>query len=388
MKVSKLGFLVVTLFILFSFLGRIFFPFGDEPDWIIRASGVMFGDHPFWSPYLWFNNLILSFSTDSSACEIIAGPKSVWGYVPLACNEEWIQSVYRWLITIFIMLPLLFIIIFREGFIKGMAILGFNRTPIEWNRRIDAVALSIIMPGMLYYLGVLAIEQLYLIVAIYIFLFWGFALPIVLIFILLVSIDFGNSIVVLFFIFSLMFFGYIRKRLGNVFFYGFALLLIIFALSVGYILLDLIMQLSFLGGDNRLEQKVTSIFNSLDGSEYGDKYPIILRPVITFMSFIFMTPSGLKVPLLYIVYFIAFLFITYKVFKGEDRENQVYWLTSIVVILFFVLLFPTYGNAKYYIFMFPFFVYVALDYFKRLSILTLFSFSSLFVFLNLILYRL
>jgi len=385
---SKFGLLLVFIFILLSLLGRFLFPFGDEPDWEMRVSWLLNGVHPFWSPYLWFHGLISSFQTDTSLCTVEAGAKSVWGFIPSDCNEDLLQSVYRWLLTVFICFPLLLIITFRNAFIRAMNTLRLRRTRGEWNKRLDAIALSLIFPGMLYYLGVFAGEHFYVVAALYLFLFSSFAIPIIFLLIIISSIDFGNSLVAIFFVLTLTYFNLVSRKNSKFYLYGSAFLLVIFALFIGYSFLNLITQLSFLVSDSLLIGKAESMYSSLEDGYYVTKYPVLLRPAITFMAFIFLTPSGLKIPLLYIFYAVAFLYIFYKTYKSNNMQIQVFLLTSIVTILFFVFLFPTYANAKYYIFMFPFIVYVALNHFTKNKIFGTFLLSSLFVFLNLILFRL
>ena len=145
-------------------------------------------------------------------------------------------------------------------------------------------------------------------------------------------------------------------------------------------------QLDFL--PDKFLSKVEAISNSFNNSELLTKYPVFLRPVITFMTFVFMTPAGIKVPLMYILFGLFTLILSLKVFKSRNDNIDIFWFTPMSIILFFTFIFPTYANAKYYIFMMPFFVYAALGYYSRKSILILFCFSSVFVFLSLIMYRL
>ncbi|MBD3842186.1 MAG: hypothetical protein IE909_09925 [Campylobacterales bacterium] len=199
-RLSKFGLVIVLSFIFISLAARVLFPFADEPDWTVRAPGVLFGDHPVWSPYYIFRNWFNTLFIDQSVCAVQASPMSLWAYIPYQCNENFEQIIIRWLLTLFALIPMLLIVVFRRAFIGFMTIFKVRLSFDEWNHRIDALALSLLFPGMLFYLGVLAEEQLYLIVALYIFLFWGFWILISSLLVILLSIDFGNSLVAIFFV--------------------------------------------------------------------------------------------------------------------------------------------------------------------------------------------
>jgi hypothetical protein len=383
-RVSYFGLISVVSFIILAFIGRIVFPFGDEPDWIVRAPQVLFDEHPIWSPYSLFSSWFNLLDIDASRCQVNAGALSLWAYIPQACSESFSQVVVRWFTMVFVLLPLILILIFRWGFIQAMNLLNVKLSSLEWNLRIDTLGISLVFPGMLFYLGVLAEEQLFLVGALYIFLFWGFWKVIFVLLIFLLAIDFGNSIVAIFYVLSMLFFIKLRNVSRNLFFLGISLF-VFFALFVDYRILEFFIQLDFLPED--FNAKSESMFNAFDGSELLTKYPILLRPVVTFISFIFMTPSGVKVPLLYIVYFLLFSFISMRTLRIECAKLDLYWFVPLAVIVFFVFLFPTYANAKYYIFMMPFFIYVALRLYDRAKVLLISSSSSLFVFLSLLMYR-
>ena len=385
MRSSNFGIFIVLSFILISFFTRFFFPFADEPDWTVRAPNVIFSDHPFWSPYFIFHNWLSGFNIDHTQCEVQASPMGLSAFIPSHCTENLYQGLIRWVLELFILIPMFSIIIFRRAFISSISVLGVRLSFNEWNNRIDALALSLLFPGMVYYLGVLATEQLSLSVSLYIFLFWGFWVLLSGLVILLISIDFGNSVVVIFFILTLWFLTYVRE-LGRGF-YLFAITIGIgFAYFVGFEFLELFLNMNILTGD--LEQKSESIASALNGSELLTKYPIILRPIITFMSFVFLTPSGVKVPLLYLLFIMFIFLITLKVIQKKDKKFDYFWFSPFCIIVFFAFLLPTYSNAKYYIFILPFLIYVSIFFYHKRSVFLLFMGANAFVLLHLLLYRL
>jgi hypothetical protein len=382
-KISKFGLQSTLIIIVLIFIGRFLFPFGDEPDWSVRAPQLLFGEHPIWSPYYLFSEWFNYLDINASRCQINAGALSLWATISASCSDGLIQIIIRWITTLIILSPMFLIIMFRRQFIKFANTFNLKLSDKEWNLRIDSLAISMILPGMIYYLGVLSLEQLHLSVALYIFLFWGFWLPILGFLAILFSIDFGNSMVVLAFVSLMILFTRIRRLNRTWFFLG-LLSLISFAWIFDYHLLELL-HLDFL--PDILLSKSESIINSYNTSDLLTKYPVYLRPVITIMTSVFFTPSGIKVPLLYILFVFFTLILSLKALQSRNGNIEIFWFVPISIVLFFIFIFPTYVNAKYYIFMIPFFVYVALMYYSRKSIFILFSFSSFFVFLSLIMYR-
>ena len=384
-RTSHFGLITVFSFVFLYFIARLLFPFADEPDWTVRAPYVLFGEHLIWSPYYLFSEWFNYLDINESRCQIDAGAFSLWATISSSCSDGLIQVIIRWTTTLIILSPMFFIVIFRGWFIKFSNTFNLKLSDKEWNLRIDSLAISMIFPGVIYYLGVLSVEQLHLAVALYIFLFWGFWLPILGLFTILLSIDFGNSIVALSFILLMIIFTRIRQLKRTWFFLG-LIFLILFAWISGYQLLDMFTQLDFL--PDKFLSKSKAMSDAFNTSELLTKYPVFLRPVITFMTFVFMTPAGIKVPLMYILFGLFTLILSLKVFKSRNSNIEIFWFVPMSIILFFTFLFPTYANAKYYIFMMPFFIYATLRYYSRKSILILFLFSSFFVFLSLIMYRL
>ncbi|WP_129534676.1 hypothetical protein [Chryseobacterium sp. 3008163] len=64
MYISKFGFKLVVLFIVFCLLGRFLFPYGDEPDIMVRGPELI-EETGFWNLYKYFpeyvNNIDYSF---------------------------------------------------------------------------------------------------------------------------------------------------------------------------------------------------------------------------------------------------------------------------------------------------------------------------------------
>jgi hypothetical protein len=385
LRLSKFGLLIVLSFILISLIARVLLPFADEPDWSFTALNILLGDHPIWSPYYIFRNWLDTLLIDS-ACEPRAqgSPAKSWIHTSHECSENFEQVLLRWIITLFILTPMFLIIVFRLTFIRFMNVLHIRLSFDEWKHRIDALALSLLLPGMLFNLGNLSVEQLHLVVALYIFLFWSFWFLISSLFLIMLSIDFGNSLVAFFFFGALWFFTHLRI-LGRWLFFLFIILLVCVPYFFRIEFLDAILNNSFITGE--FEEKLLAMKKALYQDDILIKYPVFLRPIITYMSFIFLTPAGVKVTLLYVLFSLTFVWVTLKVIANRDSKADVFWFIPVAVIVFFIFLFPAYANAKYYIFMLPFLIYVSLLFFNKMNIFLFFMAANAFVFLHLLLFR-
>ncbi len=384
--ISGFGLVSSLLFIIFGFIGRILFPFGDEPDFTVRAPRVIFGEHPFWSPYYMFHD-ILSKLNPIFLCKIDSSPTSFWSYIGANCTESIEQILIRLFITIVIVLPLLYAITFRKSFVTIMRFINFKLTIEEWNKRLDTLSIVILFPSILYYLGIFAEEQFTLLLSLFIFLFLGSLFLVSIIIFLIMSIDLGNSIVVLTFVLFSYSFILLSKKISL----KFSILcmggVVLFAFIIGFSFLTYLENISFLAS------KAEAMYNK--GLKFENKYPVILRPIITFMTSIFMTPSGVKIVLLYLFYGPILIWIIYKTnilrrkFNSKDfNKKYILFFSVFTTILFFVFLFSDYSFGKYYVFMVPFIFIVILDIFKKIRILQFLVITNVILYLHLILYRL
>lgn len=383
--ISGFGLISSFLFIIFSFVSRILFPFGDEPDFTVRAPRVIFGEYPFWSPYYIFHD-ILSKLNPISLCKIDSSPTSFWSYIETNCTESIEQILIRLFITIIIVLPLLYAITFRKSFVTIMRFINFKLPINEWNNRLDTLSITILFPSILYYLGIFAEEQFTLLLSLFIFLFWGSLFLIYVIIFLIMSIDLGNSIVVLTFVLFSYSFILLSKKISLKFSILCMIGVVLFAFIIGFSFLTYLENISFLAS------KAEAMYNK--GLKFENKYPVILRPIITFMTSIFMTPSGIKVGLLYLFYGPMLIWIIYKInvlrknLNSKDfNKKYILFFSVFTTILFFVFLFPDYSFGKYYVFMIPFLFIVILDMFKKIRILQFFIITNVILYLHLILYR-
>ncbi|KJY84159.1 hypothetical protein TW81_05005 [Vibrio galatheae] len=256
---------------------------------------------------------------------------------------------------------------------------------VDVRHRMHSLALSLIFPGAIYYLGVFAEEQFSLIVSLLCFMYWKRKLLILFLIAIVLLLDFGSGLVVASFFSMALFYTFVNKRLG----FGNACLIMLIQVvccyAIGFSILEYTKSISFLAN------KSEAILLALESKVLIDKYPLVLRPIITFMSFVFYTPAFLKVPVVYVIVGIACLFSLFKTYmkrgsiSGNDfLESLLLSVISISFIVSFVFLFPSYANAKYYIFLLPFVICPLLYIYDNYLLLLFFVTLNIFVFLHVI----
>ena len=379
-------------------------------------------------------------------CQIDAPLTYFDANVSPACHEDYISVVIRLIILIIIISPLLVMLIFKDFFKKFFLLIKFNKNiNTDLDNRVNSLSLSLIIPSLIYALGFLSIEQTVLIVSLLIFLFYN-TLIIVPLLLYLLLIDLGNFTVVFLFILisytNFYLYKYFRIRTIILFNFIFVIISYYFGLKVFDILfyiLNLVVSEPVARFDfNSLDLEYIKLSNTYNpgaeineishsyNTEFGlstetpilqqfisklinmefqmrtsgeyEKYPIILRPIITYLSSIYFPPSLLKLPILHIfsafIVIFAFLKLIFNPTKIQKILNQddIFLITNLIsvftCILTFVLLFPIYANAKYYLFLFPFIISVILKLFKLRDVfLVIFSMNVLLLF-NITLYHL
>ncbi|NRP37548.1 hypothetical protein XMA121_000133 [Marinobacterium sp. xm-a-121] len=389
-SVSRSGISVVVFFLLFVFLFRALVPVGDEPDWNVRTNELLDEKYPLWFPYNWTFAVSGFFDTDSRGCEINASPMSFWGSISESCFDGFEQVAKRSLITIFVVSPFLLLLIFRGFFAPLLLSMNKAMSRYEYQLRLNSLGNCLVFPGVIYYLGLLSVEQFFLAASFAVFLLWGNFLIVGFLLWMLFAIDFGNAMVVTVFVLLVLGLQFSIRRIGLslTFFVATGILSVVY--FVGFRLLTVFFDdpNAVLAG-TVVAGKAEAIYEAMALGGYREKYPAILRPIISFMSGVFMTPTGLKSIFAYIVAVIGLyaLFLrTLKRLGGIDEECRAklgsFLTAPLLLILFFTFLIPTYANAKYYIFALPFLMYVAVSVFGSRSVFMFNIALSLSVALN------
>ncbi|AOT09694.1 hypothetical protein [Pseudoalteromonas luteoviolacea] len=357
------SFLCAVLFVILSGAYRAVLPFGDEPDFDVRAQQLVLGEHSIWSPYNWFSSLYSQMQY-SSFCKIEATATSPSADIDeMSCTEQFEQRVIRWLLMLFLCIPLIISSVFYL----------FKEERADDFERNCVLATSLVFPGVIYYLGVFSIEQLTLITSLLCFVFWRHKTILFCLISIVLLLDFGNGIVVLLFVAMLIFYSYIHKQFGLKFCVYMMFGQVVLCYVIGYSILG------YTQGFAPLAEKSQSMYRLLESGGLVEKYPVILRPIITYMTLIFFTPAYLKAPIVYAIFGCACLFMGRRIYrtlqekKVEQYEKIVLQsMVAITLIVSFVFFFPNYANGKYYVFLIPFIIYPLFFVVHRIRLLSFF----------------
>lgn len=413
--------LFIFLYIIFRYLS----PFGYEPDFWIRAPEYiqLNGAIKVNNLFIYNHNIpiiseIIRNLNINSICNIesvrlnfkdhlISGtnensPLSFFQKIDhKTCTQSLEQIFLRTLLLILLTLPFWIIFFMKNNFFK---VLKFFSKNIEYNlfsKNIDSIILSFFFSGMLYYIGVIAYEQLTLLIALTLIFFYR-SILIIIPLLLILFIDFGNSFLLL----SVFTLAYIFTFIFYKFKYKYFLFLIFSLIIISCIFsFDLlkIFQIDFISRHMPyfFSNYIYSIYNHHYIESLNQSYPLFVRPIIFFMTFVYWTPGNIKIILSYL--FIGFLFFhffikynyelsIFKIFKvsnltQKDLFHQIFTNNLIISILIIILILPMYCNAKYYIFVLPFIIRTLLNYYSRNHILLIFLVLSLINFSHLLIYR-
>ena len=393
---------IVFLIFIFSLLSvRVLTPFGDEPDFTIRALELVAGEYPAWLPYNIFQSMLSTFDLDRNSiytnCLVISSPTDIFSYIGDGCRESNWQIAKRIFITFFIISPVFFL--YLSNSLRSFVFKFYRGSKPSLEYRVDILAHSLLFPGLIYYISVLSVEQFSLSLSFYLFLFFNNFILSSLILILILSVDIGNGFVVLIFLTVFYFQRALAVTFGKFFSLTFLFLLVLIALYVG---VDIIKYASIIP---QLSEKVDGIYAKSLISDFQNKYPIFFRPFVAFMTGTFMTPSGIKVlPAYFLV--LAFILTFWRRTKYEKRTggtgylkfgqnydyNDVLKIKSasaafIITTIALIFIIPDYSNAKYYVFIIPFLIGSAGTVFSRGEILSFMILMNFLTVLVLMIYR-
>jgi hypothetical protein len=382
-------------FFIFLFIGRFLYPLGDEPDFFLKASKVIKNIDSYNGPlnrntdiYSYFRFLFNNLS-ENVHCTIKSSPMSLFAQIDYkTCSDNFNNSLIRFFLSSCYLLLIIVPFYFDKSYFLLKKI-GINLSFQEWNLKREILSLSIIFPSMIYYLGILSNEQVTLALSLLLFLFrQSIHLSTALIFIILL-IDVGSGLMVLFYyVFISIILYFYRYFYYWLFFFLFSFLIIFF--FKGDLFNFISNYIPYIG----------EIFSKSENfsKDVKEKYPIILRPVITYLSFIFLTPAKIKIIPLYIIfsfYLILFFLKTFKKISINNKinsknkfyfQNTLIFFSSIYFIISIVVLMPPYAFAKYYIFITPFFLYSIISVYDFKKICKFFVLCNILVFLNLLIY--
>lgn len=398
---SQKSILIFLLFVFLSLLYLILIPFGDEPDFWIRARDYVknYDDYEeWWLPFLNLKPLkLLDFLTSKlnhiSQCHVGQNPLEIFTYVdPHKCTQTDKQIFLRLFIN---SLLILFVLIFIN-LLKSSPV---NRILNISQNKFDNFIISLLFPSYIYFQNLMSNEQIVYLFSIILFLTWERKIISTIIILFITLIDFGSSLFLIFLFISYNILLLINNNRKEV---SFKILIIcisgiILAYIASYYFLRIFIDYNFFFFSSTINRFLTDIYNHHHYHGFIDKYPILLRPVITYFSFIFFTPGYLKSYILIILSLFFFLHLGYRIYKlrktssDEDlliiNENIFNIFIILSCILVFIFLLPAYSNFKYYILLVPFVISSMNIIYSNMNILLILFCSNIFILSNLILYR-
>ena len=186
---------IFYFFVIFSFLYLTLIPFGDEPDFWIRARDYVKNYDNYkewWSPFLNLKPLkFLDFFTSKlnyiSNCHVGHNPLEVFTYVdPNKCTQSDKQIFFRLFINSSIILVLLLFL----NLIRKFSVIS--------EYKLEIFLISILFPSYIYYQNLMSNEQLVYLSSFILFLTWEKRIISLLIIFFIALIDFGSSLFIIF----------------------------------------------------------------------------------------------------------------------------------------------------------------------------------------------
>jgi hypothetical protein len=353
-RLSKIGFYSVVLFIIFSFIFKILLPFGDEPDFAVKAYGIKFGESL--SALSLFPEDVAAALDLNTSCSIDSTPFSLTSSISgSGCNETIGQGTLRLIVTLITFSPILFALIFRNFFINHFYSQDASQQRMMARIRMDGLTVAIPFSGFIYYAGLLSNEQITLMLSSLALVFIDKKLFVLVLMSVAAIVDFGNAVVASSFFLAYFGIKFVYTYFGRQIVYTFLVISISFVSVAGVSILEYV-PLDF----GRFSDKASAMLWVLtEGSQADrvDKYPVFFRPILTCLSFVLYTPNYIKASLAYIYFFSFLAYCATKKVTSEYREFltdlDCLLLSFVFTVLFYTLSFPTYANGKYYIFMLP-----------------------------------
>ncbi len=345
------------IFILVFIIFRIILPYGDEPDYYHRYTMYLLNFNEFHVYQYNFNQGL--------TCNAIFLESGLFSFLskisPYFCNSNLDDNIKRLFIG-FILNIIYFLFIFF--IFKNLRILKTLNLNNKYNNlNLHIFFCSMIYPTVIYYLGTRSNEIFLFYTVLLFFLVWRNIIISYLLAFLSLKIDYGNGGI--FFLF-VNFFYLFRYSLN---FLTLKKLLITISLIVIFLVIF----------ERQIQNGLSSFFliSNTDYLQNISKYvldheknfivPNYFKLIITYFSFVFLTPGFLKSTILLILMTILVIYVisiiteyypsdNYKKLKKIRSFND-YIINSyaaISFVLLVVLIFPTHSFIRYYIFIYPF----------------------------------
>ena len=336
-NILTVAFVYLILIVTYRFL----LPFGDEADYVVRVSMLnALEKFNFYS--LFISDINTNFCVNNSMVITDIYPDIDYKF----CDEGLYQIIARIFVTYLIFSPIFVVLILISYIAKNK----------EFKQRSYVLLLSLLFPGLLYYTSVVSLEQITLMLSMLIVLFLESYIIASILLPLILYIDTGNGVIVLVF----LAFNYLLSIISNRYVKNIKIIVILYLIFIYFanlLVLELATSIPYLSGIASAEYEYYGIG---EGNYVYSNYPLLGRPIITFLSSVFMTP--------WFVYsltaFAIFIYMLYTAIVkaksyykfSEITTTEVNLLATILTVFTCVFMLPGHANAKYYIFMFPIFI--------------------------------
>lgn len=378
-KISQKSIASFFIFLVLILLGRFLFPLGDEPDYGIKLAAILNYD----GRDGFFRNMMYFFYSETAIdhnCVVLSDKFSLYSSIPISCIDSMYSIVLRSIITAFFAFICYLPIVFRKHtYMILRKFLGYKVGARDYDFRCDLVSIAFLIPSSIYYSGIAGLEQIVFFLSLWFILFLGSFLLMLLLILVVFSLDQGNAYVWAYCALAVPCLRYIYLRFGGLFWIWFSALILLVCYLLSLQLVGILCQFFY---------KAAIVYEhySTVYSDVYTAYPIFLRPIITFMSFVFMTPSFVKVPFLYVVFFFFIFIFPFKLYRFAILRNgklgsRAYYLYSrlseheirfiivsfvslLVVVVGIVFMLPGHANYKYFTFLSPFFMILFFYFFK------------------------
>lgn len=346
-RIANLAALSLGGFIALSILMRLVLPFGDEPDYSVKAFKILDGvDFSLIRVIADLLRIELDFV---SHCQISARPLGLFANIDASnCFEPVYIQFLRLISTLITTIPLIVFIsrpkmlrrVYKDEVSRKKAIL-----------RMHCVLAALPFPGMIYFLGLISVEHYTVIIGLLGFVFLDRFRIIIPLMACSSLFDFGNTIVASFFFLNLYLVDRIDK--GTVP----RLLIVGYGVTVAVVLMVSgvsILQSSFFQF-GELAKKSNAIYYALSygsASVSAEKYNILLRPLMTISSLVLITPAYVKAPAAFLALTLWFVQSTLSRSPNKDkvRIRTSYWYfgAALFSICLCAITLPIYAYGKYY----------------------------------------
>jgi len=344
---------------------RLLLPYGDEPDFQYRLEELKYSKDYF--PFNFLGGLYRMF--DYSSVDLVsAGPSSISQSIVAGRGADAQEGVIVRLILYFLYVsPLWVISVFHK------------ETKVSL-----ALALTLIFPSSFYYFGLLSHESLFSVISILYLLLPKMLLVRIACMSYLFLMDPGNSVVFCYFLCMSRFFQYLSLK---------AVYVAVIVIFVGsYFFQAGVLPIVAGLGVPVVSEIALRMTDDLVAGDFFDKYPVMLRPLITYMSAVLFTPAYIKAIPAYLVCAYGIYCIGRRLANidkacvgGSSTMTCSLFrdcLAVFMVAISIVFMFPSYANFKYYVFSLYLFMRLSIEFYRfetiflfnfGLSLLVLFS---------------